>query len=182
MVPLGEGFSPAAVPLGRWIGALVEAYPYLPIGMIGPGLILLLLLGNPSVPFSRRPLLGLWDIYSLATGVPTDILSYLRLFALGLSGALLGSAVNMVSFGLYQNTIWSSIAACLVWLIGHSINFALVLLSAFVHPLRLTFVEFYKSMDFKGGGLAYSPFKKNTPKPYTTHGNSPLSTLHDGPG
>lgn len=179
MLPLGDAFNPASIAVGKWIKSLVESNPILPMMLIGIGLVLLLFLGNPSASFARRPLLGLWDIYSLATGVPTDVLSYLRLFALGLSGALLGSAVNMVAFGLYQHSIWSGIAAGLVWLVGHAINLALVLLSAFVHPLRLTFVEFYKSMDFRGGGRPYVPFKKNTLKIYLFYGNTPLSSIDD---
>ncbi|MDT8298682.1 MAG: hypothetical protein RQ801_10305, partial [Spirochaetaceae bacterium] len=45
---------------------------------------------------------------------------------------------------------------------GHFINFALAALGAFVHPLRLTFVEFYKSVGFAGGGRPYAPYGGKT--------------------
>jgi V/A-type H+/Na+-transporting ATPase subunit I len=43
---------------------------------------------------------------------------------------------------------------------GHSLNLALACLGAFVHPLRLTFVEFYNNAGFEGGGVPYRPFRK----------------------
>ena len=49
----------------------------------------------------------------------------------------------------------------IILLAGHSITtFALSMISAFVHPMRLTFVEFFKNADFSGGGKEYTPFKK----------------------
>ena len=45
-----------------------------------------------------------------------------------------------------------------ILIVGHTLNLGLSLLGSFVHPLRLTFVEFYKNLDFKGGGVAYEPF------------------------
>ncbi|MCF8388910.1 MAG: ATPase, partial [Bacteroidales bacterium] len=44
-------------------------------------------------------------------------------------------------------------------LIGHTANIFISSLGAFVHPMRLTFVEFYKNAGFSGGGIAYKPFK-----------------------
>ena len=46
----------------------------------------------------------------------------------------------------------------IILLVGHTLNLGLSLLGSFVHPLRLTFVEFYKNLDFEGGGVAYQPF------------------------
>ena len=48
----------------------------------------------------------------------------------------------------------------LILLIGHTMNFGIATLSAFVHPMRLTFVEFYKNAGFTGGGKPYTPFAK----------------------
>jgi V/A-type H+-transporting ATPase subunit I len=47
----------------------------------------------------------------------------------------------------------------LILLIGHSMNIAMATLGSFVHPMRLTFVEFYKNAGFTGGGIEYKPFK-----------------------
>ena len=48
----------------------------------------------------------------------------------------------------------------IILLLGHGITFALSMISAFVHPMRLTFVEFFKNADFAGGGKEYDPFRK----------------------
>jgi V/A-type H+-transporting ATPase subunit I len=45
-------------------------------------------------------------------------------------------------------------------LVGHTMNIAISALGAFVHPMRLTFVEFYKNAGFSGGGKPYKPFSK----------------------
>ena len=47
---------------------------------------------------------------------------------------------------------------------GHGLNLALGALSGFVHPLRLTFVEFFKNAAFEGPGMEYKPFAKSKGK------------------
>jgi len=105
---------------------------------------------------------ALWDTYNMATGLLGDTLSYIRLFALGLTGSILGGVFNTLAFDLTADTNpylrW--LFVLLILLVGHTINFALSLIGAFVHPMRLTFVEFYKNSGFEGGGKAYQPFSK----------------------
>jgi len=48
----------------------------------------------------------------------------------------------------------------LILVAGHTINFLMGILGSFVHPMRLTFVEFYKNAGFSGGGKKYTPFKR----------------------
>jgi len=104
---------------------------------------------------------SLWDAYNMATGLLGDILSYLRLFALGLSGGILATVFSSLALGMSpDNVILGPIVTILIFLIGHAINIFMNALGAFVHPLRLTFVEFYKNSDFVGGGKKYNPFAK----------------------
>ena len=104
--------------------------------------------------------LGLWDTYGTVTGLLGDVLSYIRLFALGLSSAVLGNVFNQLAFNLTGDIpVLSQLFTLLILLFGHSINFFMAALGAFVHPLRLTFVEFYKNAGFSGGGIEYKPFK-----------------------
>nr|HPR60101.1 V-type ATPase 116kDa subunit family protein [Prolixibacteraceae bacterium] len=85
----------------------------------------------------------------------------IRLFALGLSSAILGNVFNQLAFDLTGNVpVVSQLLTVLILLVGHSINFFMAALGAFVHPLRLTFVEFYKNTGFSGGGKAYQPFRE----------------------
>lgn len=105
---------------------------------------------------------GLWGSYNMISGLLGDILSYIRLFALGLAGGILGNVFNALALqagGACPSWIgW--LPTLLILVFGHSLNFALCLISSVVHPMRLTFVEFYKNAGFEGGGKEYKPFKK----------------------
>ncbi|MDR3119376.1 MAG: V-type ATP synthase subunit I [Mediterranea sp.] len=105
--------------------------------------------------------LGLWNTYNMATGLLGDILSYVRLFALGLSGGILASVFNSLAVGLApDHFIAGPIIMVSIFLIGHAINIFMNVLGALVHPMRLTFVEFFKNAGYEGGGKEYNPFKK----------------------
>ena len=106
--------------------------------------------------------IGLWDSYNMVVGTVGDLLSYMRLFALGLASGLLGNSFNQIAMmcGEIEVPIVNIIVMLLVLILGHSINIFMSILGSFVHPLRLTFVEFYKAVGFAGGGRAYSPFRE----------------------
>ena len=113
---------------------------------------------------------GLWDTYNMATGLMGDLLSYLRLYALGLAGGMLGGVFNDLgmqlrdSIGDFLFGIPGWIAFGLIFVAGHSLNIALSCLSGYVHSIRLTFVEYFKNSGYDGKGMEYKPFsskKKN---------------------
>ena len=105
---------------------------------------------------------GLWDTYNTATGLLGDVLSYLRLYALGLAGGMLGMAFNdmgrMVLGDGSSIVLW--IPFLLLVLLGHTLNIAMCALGAFVHPLRLNFLEFFKNSGYEAAGRNYHPLKK----------------------
>ncbi len=104
---------------------------------------------------------GVWNTYNMASGLLGDVLSYIRLFALGISSAILGNVFNKLAVDLSPDTfIVGQLVMILILLFGHSLNFFMAVLGSFVHPLRLTFVEFYKNAGFGGGGAKYKPFGK----------------------
>lgn len=105
--------------------------------------------------------LGLWNTYNVATGLLGDLLSYIRLFALGISSAILGFVFNSLAVSMSGSIpVVSAIVMVIILIIGHGINLFMSGLGSFVHPLRLTFVEFYKNAGFSGGGKRYDPFRK----------------------
>ena len=114
----------------------------------------------------RNPLLnigaGLWETYNTATGLLGDVLSYLRLYALGLAGSMLGFAFNdMGRMALGDGgSIGGWAAFLLIVIIGHTLNLAMAALGAFVHPLRLNFLEFFKNSGYEGTGRIYKPMTK----------------------
>ncbi len=102
---------------------------------------------------------GIWDIYSTVTGIFGDLLSYIRLFALGLSSAILGFVINDIALQILGSSpIIGPIFFVLFLILGHGLNILIASLGSFVHPMRLTFVEFYKNAGFSGGGKEYKPF------------------------
>ncbi len=115
---------------------------------------------NPATGLLINVGSGLWDAYNTATGMLGDMLSYVRLFALGLSGGILATVFDSLATGLApDNAILGPIVMVLIFVLGHALNMFMNVLGAFVHPMRLTFVEFFKNSGYEGGGLAYSPFK-----------------------
>ncbi|MCI7430435.1 MAG: ATPase V [Bacteroidales bacterium] len=131
------------------------------IGIAGVSALGIYIFNKPG----RNPLLnigaGLWDTYNMATGLLGDVLSYVRLYALGLAGGMLGGAFNDLGLMvLGENPTWQWVGFVLILLIGHVLNVAMSALGAFVHPLRLTFVEYFKNSGYEGKGVAYQPFKE----------------------
>lgn len=115
--------------------------------------------------WGRNPLLnigsGLWDTYSMASGLMSDVLSYVRLYALGLSGSMLGQTFNLLAEMVKgSDPTWQWIPFILILIVGHALNLAMSCLGAFVHPLRLNFVEFFKNSGYEGMGAAYNPIRK----------------------
>ncbi|MDD6364377.1 MAG: V-type ATPase 116kDa subunit family protein [Bacteroidales bacterium] len=118
----------------------------------------------PLRNIGKNPLIniggGLWETYNTATGLLGDVLSYLRLYALGLAGSMLGFAFNTLAVMARGDGGFGWIAFIAIALIGHVLNIAMAVLGAFVHPLRLNFLEFFKNSDYDGSGRNYNPLKK----------------------
>jgi len=114
---------------------------------------------------------GAYAVYGMSAFLG-DILSYTRLAALGLSGALVGMVFNVLAgmvwepvVGLFRSGglgyLWGLIAlvsAIAIFVVGHVFNVVINLLGAFVHPARLQFVEFF-SKFYEGGGHPLVPFR-----------------------
>ena len=113
----------------------------------------------------RNPLVnvgaGLWDTYNMVTGIMGDVLSYIRLYALGLAGGMLGAAFNDLGLMVRgDGDITGWVFFIIILILGHVINLLMSCLGAFVHPLRLNFVEYFKNSGFEGKGKKYNPLKK----------------------
>ena len=120
----------------------------------------ILFFSDPEVNVFARIGKGVWDVYSTVTGIFGDLLSYIRLFALGLSSAILGFVINDIALQILGSSkILGPLFFVIFLLLGHTLNILISSLGSFVHPMRLTFVEFYKNAGFRGGGEEYKPFK-----------------------
>ena len=130
----------------------------------GVGAFLMLFLNTPGKfhnPFVNIGS-GLWALYNNITGVLSDVLSYIRLFAIGLSGGALAMVFNSLAEGFVPegaNIVVRILVMLPILLIGHGINLFMSTISSFVHPLRLTFVEFYKNAGFEMASRNFEPLK-----------------------
>ncbi len=114
---------------------------------------------------------GAYSVYGMSAFIG-DTLSYTRLAALALSGALVGMVFNLLAglvwtpaMNLFSaggiSIVWGALVALIaaaIFVVGHVFNVVINLLGAFVHPARLQFIEFF-SKFFAGGGSPFAPFK-----------------------
>jgi V/A-type H+-transporting ATPase subunit I len=135
--------------------------PYLRHGGLYVGIAMVLLFHDLQQGIISRIASGVLPLFFIFTGILGDILSYVRLFALGVASSVLGLVVNQIGEQILGAAWWGIPVGILFLIFGHSLNFGIAVLGSFVHPLRLTFVEFYNNAQFQGGGLAYKPFRKS---------------------
>jgi V/A-type H+/Na+-transporting ATPase subunit I len=163
-----SGAKYALKPIG-WIVLLLSLADIAVLKLAAPystwtawaGVGILLLFNDPDASLLGRLGKGVWELYGI-TGFFGDLLSYIRLFALGISSAILGFVINDVSLRMLGVPYIGPVLFVLLLIVGHGANLMLACLGSFVHPLRLTFVEFYKNAGFAGGGKEYKPFEKRT--------------------
>jgi len=123
--------------------------------------VLIFLFSDPKINVFARVGKGVWDAYNVVTGVFGDLLSYIRLFAIGISTAILGLVINEIAITFGQIPYAGPLIFVIILLVGHIGNLLISGLGSFVHPMRLIFVEFYKNAGFDGGGKRYKPFTKS---------------------
>ncbi len=158
-----------ALTQGGVTGFGFESIPYLV--MLAISLILMFFFNSPGKNIFANFGAGLWNTYNNVTGILGDLLSYIRLFAIGLSGGMLALAFNNLAIGVtgFENGIEGSIisiifkllAATVIILIGHGINLFMSTISSFVHPMRLTFVEFFKNGGFEAATRKFEPLESS---------------------
>jgi V/A-type H+-transporting ATPase subunit I len=149
----------AALGMGKLLPAQVIRWGVIIVGVLSA--LGIYIFNTPG----RNPLMnigaGLWDTYNMATGLLGDILSYIRLFALGLAGGMLGQAFNNLAGMVRGDSVVSLIPFVIILIFGHVLNLLMSSLGAFVHPMRLTFVEYFKNVGYEGRGAAYNPLTKD---------------------
>ena len=147
--------------LSKFAELPVETVNILLYSVLGVSGLFIFILNHPRRNVFVNIGAGLWNTYNMVTGVLGDLLSYIRLFALGISSAILGYVFNSLAVSMSGSIpVVSIIIMIIILVIGHGINLFMSGLGSFVHPMRLTFVEFYKNAGFTGGGKQYSPFRK----------------------
>ena len=141
---------------------LPQPVVYALYGVAGLGALIAFFYNSPEKNIFLNFGSGIWATYNTASGLLGDTLSYIRLYAIGLTGSLLGGVFNTMAVDMTSSLPlyirW--LPMLLILLFGHALNIGLSMISSLVHPMRLIYVEYYKNSEFEGGGTAYAPFRK----------------------
>jgi len=162
-----DGFLDAFLDTGLWITTLL-GFTLLAVGMMllpvlqTVGLIVafgsmagIAVFGGRKKKGAMKFIGGLASLYDI-TGYVSDLLSFSRLMALGLTTAAISMVFNMLGV-MVSGGIIGKVFMVAVLLVGHAVNFGLNALGAYVHTLRLQYVELF-SKFYDGGGRAFIPF------------------------
>jgi V/A-type H+-transporting ATPase subunit I len=154
-----------------WVIAIWGAFFYLKsrmaLGVDNPaprialivGLAVVFLFSSESRNLLVRVAEGLLGLLGIVQ-VFSDVLSYLRLFALGVATVYIAQTFNILGGTVADGPpVVGLVFAGIVLLIGHTLNIALAIMGGVIHGLRLNFLEWYR-WCFEGDGLAYKPFQR----------------------
>jgi|GEM_PF-150857 len=119
--------------------------------------MMLFFAGRDSNNYLLRMASGFGAIYNTLTGILSDVLSYSRLFALGLATGIMATVINIMAFILWSIPVVGWLLTILVLIVAHPLNLAINTLGAFIHTARLQFVEFFPKF-YENGGRSFEPF------------------------
>ncbi len=89
----------------------------------------------------------------------SDVVSYIRLFAVGMASVAIADAFNQMAEGFGWSSAVTGLATVLVLLIGHGLNIVLGAMAVLVHGVRLNVLEFSNHLNMEWSGVEYNPFK-----------------------
>ncbi len=132
------------------------------IALIGIGFVLSFVFANYEGSIVKSILSSLTNIVSVLLGVVnvfSDIVSYIRLWAVGLAGAAISATVNELA-GPFLGNLVLIVVAIVLLIFGHGLNMILNVLSVIVHGIRLNTLEFSSHLDMSWSGHRFKPFKE----------------------
>ncbi len=130
--------------------------------LVGVGFVLSFVFSNYEGSVIKSVLASLKNIVSVLLGVVnvfSDIVSYIRLWAVGLAGAAISATVNELASPMLGNFMFMILAIVLL-VFGHGLNMILNVLSVIVHGIRLNTLEFSSHLDMSWSGHKFKPFKE----------------------
>ncbi len=154
--------NPQVFGLGLTVGGIPVGT--VAIALVGVGFVLSFVFANYEGNLWRSVLASLKDIVSVLLGVVnvfSDIVSYIRLWAVGLAGAAISTTVNELAGPLLGNFLFM-IFAIIVLVFGHGLNMILNVLSVIVHGIRLNTLEFSSHLNMSWSGHKFKPFEEKT--------------------
>jgi V/A-type H+-transporting ATPase subunit I len=89
-----------------------------------------------------------------------DIVSYVRLFAVGAAGVAIAGAFNHMALAIGARTLLTGLVCFIILFLGHTLNIVMGILAVLVHGVRLNVLEFSGHLDMEWSGTEYAPFKQ----------------------
>jgi len=132
-------------------------------GAVGVGFVLVVVFGaqGPGIPFGKGLASGLGGFFTTFLNTIScfsNIMSYIRLFAVGMASVAIAQSFNSMAGGMLSG--FAALAGILVLVIGHSLNLVMGLLSVVVHGVRLNLLEFSGQLGMEWTGISYEPFSQ----------------------
>jgi V/A-type H+-transporting ATPase subunit I len=126
--------------------------------ILGPALVILFT--NPTRDLLRSLRAGLGNLLLNLVNSFTDVVSYVRLFAVGLATVAVADSFNKMAMGIGYSSITSGIITSFILILGHTLNVVLAPMSILVHGVRLNVLEFCNHLDVKWSGFSYQPLQE----------------------
>jgi V/A-type H+-transporting ATPase subunit I len=140
--------------------------PFYSIYMILGGVAAVFIFGEQEGQFFKGVLMGFAGVlptFLSSISAFSDIISYIRLFAVGLASVEIAKSFNSMASGLGNDAV-GIIGGILILLLGHSLNLAMGALSVVVHGVRLNMLEFSGHLGMEWTGVEYDPFRNKETK------------------
>jgi V/A-type H+-transporting ATPase subunit I len=138
---------------------LGEAFPSFGIWLVATGVALVILFTSPQARVLRGIGEGLGTVALSFMNNITDVISYVRLFAVGLAGLAIAETVNTMASG-FGTGVAALAAGIVILIIGHGLNIILGIISVLVHGVRLNVLEFSGHANVTWSGFTFEPLKE----------------------
>ncbi len=129
------------------------------VWLFAGGALLVALFSSPGHPILKGILSSLGNLPLNIINGFSDVISYIRLYAVGLSTVLMASSFNDMAIGDGITTVASGVGAVLVLILGHALNMTLAAMAVLVHGVRLNMLEYAGHASVEFSGSEYNPFK-----------------------
>ncbi len=138
---------------------LGKPLPGITLPVFAAGLLCVLLFSNLQKHFIAGILQTLTELPLKVIGSFSDVVSYLRLFAVGYATVIVASSINGIALDYGFGSLFSGLISAVILFIGHAINIMLALMAVIVHGVRLNMLEFSGHLNMQWSGKNFNPFK-----------------------
>ncbi len=157
-----------------WICLLWSAYflcgqiilerpaPSFVMPMLWTGVGIVIFFNQPNKNILKAAGMGISDLLLGIMGVFIDLVSYIRLFAVGAAGLALAESFNSAATTLGFGNVLVGFGTALILVLGHTLNIVLSLMAVLVHGIRLNILEFSGHQGIEWTGMKYDPFNKKS--------------------